>query len=188
MSSKKIAIFASGSGSSAENIILSFRNNPRIEVSKIYCNKPDAFVLERIKKYNIESLVFSSTEFNNDLVLKDLTKASPDLIVLAGFLQKIPENIINTFKNKIINIHPSLLPRHGGKGMYGLNVHKSVIKSNDSETEFTIHYVNRDYDAGNIIFQKIVKVGTNDPNALAKKVLIEEHKYYPEIIKEILYD
>ena len=188
MSSKKIVIFASGSGSSAENIILSFKNTPAINVTKLYCNKPEALVLQRIKKYNIESLLFNSIELNNNTVLENLTKASPDLIVLAGFLQKIPEKIINAFKNKIINIHPSLLPKHGGKGMYGLNVHRSVIKNNDSESGFTVHYVNKDYDEGDIIFQKTIKVATDDPNILAKKVLIEEHKYYPEIIKKVLYD
>ena len=188
MSSKKIVIFASGSGSSAENIILSLKKTSSISVSKLYCNRPDALVLKRIKKHNIESFVFNSTDLNNDSVLEDLTKISPDLIVLAGFLQKIPEKIINAFNNKIINIHPSLLPKHGGKGMYGLNVHRRVIKNNDSESGFTIHYVNKDYDKGGIIFQKTIKVATDDPKNLAKKVLIEEHKYYPEIIKKILYD
>ena len=188
MSSKKIVIFASGSGSSVENILLSYKNTPEIIVSKLYCNKPEAFVLQRIKKYNIEALVFNSEELNNGFVLRDLNKISPDLIVLAGFLKKIPDNIIDAFENKIINIHPSLLPKHGGKGMYGLNVHKSVIKNNDSKSGFTIHYVNKDYDEGRIIFQKTIKVGTADPQNLANKVLIQEHKYYPEIIKKILYD
>ena len=188
MSLKKIVIFASGSGSSVENIILSFSKNPEIQVSKVYCNNPDAFVLQRIKKYNVDSLVFNLNELNNDIVLKDLNNVSPDLIVLAGFLKKIPQNIINSFKNKIINIHPSLLPKHGGKGMFGLNVHKSVIKNNERETGLTIHHVNAEYDKGSIIFQKTIKVDTDDANALAKKVLIEEHKYYPEIIKKVLYD
>lgn len=186
MSLKKIAIFASGSGSSAENIILSFKNNPQFEISKTYCNNPNALVLDKIKKHNIDSLVFSSEELNNDLVLQDLIKISPDLIVLAGFLKKIPQNIINSFKNKIINIHPSLLPKYGGKGMFGLKVHESVIKNNESETGFTIHYVNDEYDQGDIIFQKRLKVDTIKTEELAKKVLIQEHKYYPEIIKKIL--
>tara|TARA_B100000902_G_scaffold366174_1_gene387741 strand:+ start:63 stop:629 length:567 start_codon:yes stop_codon:yes gene_type:complete len=188
LSSKKIVIFASGSGSSAENIILSFKSTPAINVIKLYCNKPGAFVLDRIKKYNIESLIFNTHELNNNLVLNDLNKTAPDLIVLAGFLQKIPEKIIEAFKNKIINIHPSLLPKYGGKGMYGLNVHKSVIKNNESKTGLTIHHVNTEYDKGSIIFQKAIKVGTDNANVLAKKVLIEEHKYYPEIIKKVLYD
>ena len=188
MSLKKIVIFASGSGSSVENIILSFSKTPEIKVSKVYCNNADALVLQRIKKYHVDSLVFNLNELNNDIVLKDLNKVSPDLIVLAGFLKKIPQKIINTFKNKIINIHPSLLPKYGGKGMFGLNVHKSVIKNNDKDSGFTIHYVNKDYDEGDIIFQKTIKVGTDDASALAKKVLIEEHKHYPEIIKKVLYD
>ena len=185
---KKIVIFASSSGSSVENIILSFSKNPEIQVSKVYCNNPNAFVLQRIKKYSVDSLVFNLKELNNDVVLKDLNKISPDLIVLAGFLKKIPQNIINSFKNKIINIHPSLLPKHGGKGMFGLNVHKSVIKNNERETGLTIHHVNSEYDKGSIIFQKTIKVDTDDANALAKKVLIQEHKYYPEIIKKVLYE
>ena len=160
--------------------------------SKGFKNKknPDLWIrfLTVYKKHNIESLLFNSIELNNNTVLENLTKTSPDLIVLAGFLQKIPEKIINAFKNKIINIHPSLLPKYGGKGMYGLNVHRSVIKNNDSESGFTVHYVNKDYDEGDIIFQKTIKVATDDPNILAKKVLIEEHKYYPEIIKKVLYD
>ena len=188
MSLKKIVIFASGSGSSAENILLSYKNTSEIIVSKLYCDKPKAFVLQRIKKYNVETLVFNSEELNDGFVLRDLNKISPDLIVLAGFLKKIPENIIHAFENKIINIHPSLLPKYGGKGMYGLNVHRSVIKNKDSESGFSIHYVNKDYDEGSIIFQKNVKVGTDDPQILANKVLIQEHKYYPEIIKKILYD
>lgn len=188
MSLKKIVIFASGSGSSVENIILSFSKTSDTEVCKVYCNNPDAFVLQRIKKYNVDSLVFNLDELNNDIVLKDLNKVSPDLIVLAGFLKKIPQKIINTFKNKIINIHPSLLPKYGGKGMFGLNVHKSVIKNNERETGLTIHHVNTEYDKGSIIFQKTIKVDTDDANVLAKKVLIEEHKYYPEIIKKVLYD
>ena len=188
MSSKKIVIFASGSGSSVENILLSYKNTPEIIVSKLYCNNPEAFVLQRIKKYNIEALVFNSDELNNGFLLRDLNKISPDLIVLAGFLKKIPGNIIHAFENKIINIHPSLLPKYGGKGMYGLNVHRSVIKNNDSESGFSIHYVNKYYDEGNIIFQKTVKVDTDDPLILANKVLTQEHKYYPEIIKKILYE
>ncbi len=188
MSLKKIVIFASGSGSSVENILLSYKNIPEIIISKLYCNKPEAFVLQRIKKYNIDALVFNSEELNNGFVLKDLNKISPDLIVLAGFLKKIPENIIHAFENKIINIHPSLLPKHGGKGMYGLNVHRSVIKNDDSESGFTIHYVNKNYDQGSIVFQKTVKVDTDDPETLAKKVLTEEHRYYPDVIKKILYD
>ena len=188
MPSKKIVIFASGSGSSVENIILKFEHNPNIEVSKVYCNNSKAFVLQRITKYNIKKLLFNSNELNSNFILEDLYIENPDLIVLAGFLKKIPHNIINAFPKKIINIHPSLLPKYGGKGMYGINVHKNVILNNDLETGFTIHFVNNQYDEGDIIFQKRIKVETQEPEQLAKIVLQEEHKHYPEIIKNVVND
>ena len=186
MSLKKIVIFASGSGSSAENIIINFQKNKQISIQKVYCNNKNAFVLERIKKYNINSLVFTNDDLLGKIVLNDLKNIQPDLIVLAGFLKKIPSKIINDFKNKIINIHPSLLPNHGGKGMFGLNVHKKVIDSNDAHTGFTIHFVNEKYDEGGIIFQKKIKVNTDRPKDLAASVLKEEHKYYPKIIINLL--
>ena len=188
MPSKKIVIFASGSGSSVENIILKFERNPKIEVSKIYCNNSKAFLLQRIKKYKVKKLVFNSSDLRTNSILNDLKGENPDLIVLAGFLKKIPENIINAFPKKIINIHPSLLPKYGGKGMFGIAVHKNIISNKDKETGFTIHYVNNEYDEGNIIFQKTIKVNTNQPEQLAKIVLKEEHKYYPEIIKKMFND
>ena len=188
MPSKKIVIFASGSGSSVENIILKFERNPKIEVSKIYCNNSKAFLLQRIKKYKVKKLVFNSSDLKTNSILNDLKGENPDLIVLAGFLKKIPESIINAFPKKIINIHPSLLPKYGGKGMYGINVHKNVILNNDLETGFTIHYVNNEYDEGDIIFQKRIKVETQEPEQLAKIVLQDEHKHYPEIIKNVVND
>ena len=186
MSLKKIVIFASGSGSSAENIIIRLKENVEISVKKIYCNNPKALVLERIKKHNVKKLVFGNDQLEGDEVLNDLKNINPNLIVLAGFLKKIPLKIINHFKNKIINIHPSLLPNHGGKGMFGLNVHKKVIDSNDAHTGFTIHFVNEKYDEGGIIFQKKIKVNTVSPKDLAASVLKEEHKYYPKIIINLL--
>ena len=116
----------------------------------------------------------------------DLRKVNPDLIVLAGFLKKIPKDIINEFKHKIINIHPSLLPKYGGKGMYGAKVHEKVIKNNDKESGFTVHYVDQNYDEGDIIFQKKLIIKKKDPIYLAKEVLKMEHKYYPEIILKCL--
>jgi len=186
--SKKIVIFASGGGSSVENIILKFEHNPKIEVSKIYCNNSKAFLLQRIKKYKVKKLVFNSSDLKTNSILNDLNGENPDLIVLAGFLKKIPENIINSFPKKVINIHPSLLPKYGGKGMFGINVHKNVILNKDTETGFTIHYVNNEYDEGDIIFQKRIKVETQEPEQLAKIVLQEEHKHYPEIIKNLVND
>ena len=145
-----------------------------------------AFVVERAQKHGIKSLIFQNEDLTNKRILIDLRKVNPDLIVLAGFLKKIPKDIINEFKHKIINIHPSLLPKYGGKGMYGAKVHEKVIKNNDKESGFTIHYVDQNYDEGDIIFQKKLIIKEKDPIYLAKEVLKMEHKYYPEIILKCL--
>jgi phosphoribosylglycinamide formyltransferase-1 len=186
LSLKKIVIFASGSGSSAENIIIKLKEKEEISIEKIYCNNPKALVLERIKKYNIKKLVFENNNLEGDEVLNDLININPRLIILAGFLKKIPLKIIKHFKNKIINIHPSLLPNYGGKGMYGLSVHRSVIQNREKKSGFTIHYVDEHYDTGNTIFQKSINVETENPEVLARQILSLEHKYYPTVIKEIL--
>ncbi len=179
---KKIVIFASGSGSSAENIIANFNGKTSIKVEKLYCNNQKAFVLERIKKYNINTMIFNNSDLETGKVLEDLIKVRPELIVLAGFLRKIPKAIIDEFKNKIINIHPALLPKYGGQGMFGLNVHQKVIDNKDFHSGFTIHYVNENYDEGNVIFQKKIEVKSSSAEELSKKVLAQEHKYYPTII------
>ena len=183
---KKIVVFASGGGSSVENLYLYFSNNPNFEVLKLYCNNPEAGVLKRNRINSLEKLIFNNDELNSDKILRDLENLSPDLIVLAGFLKKIPEKIVDLFRNKIVNIHPSLLPKYGGKGMFGINVHKSVIENNEEYSGFTIHYVNKNYDEGDIIFQKKIIINTENPLDLAKKILVEEHKYYPQIIENIL--
>ena len=125
-------------------------------------------------------------EFINGIILNELTDLAPDLIILAGFLKKVPTEIISSFSNKIVNIHPSLLPKYGGKGMYGINVHKEVLMNNEKESGFSIHYVTEEYDEGNIIFQKSFQIDTKNPEELSKKILVQEHKYYPKIIKQIL--
>ena len=128
---KKIVVFASGGGSSVENLYLYFCKKPKVKVLKLYCNNPEAGVLKRNRINSLEKLLFSNEELNSDKILSDLQKLSPDLIVLAGFLKKIPEKIVDLFRNKIVNIHPSLLPKYGGKGMFGINVHKAVIENNE---------------------------------------------------------
>ena len=183
---KKIVVFASGGGSSAENLYLYFSKKPNAKVLKLYCNNPEAGVLKRNRINSLEKLLFNNDELNSGKILDDLKKLSPDLIVLAGFLKKIPEKIIDHFRNKVINIHPSLLPKYGGKGMFGINVHKAVIENNEEYSGFTIHYVNKDYDEGDIIFQKKIRINTKSPEDLAKKILVEEHKFYPQIIENIL--
>ena len=183
---KKIVVFASGNGSSFENICKKLSKVDFVEISKLYCNDSNAFVIERAKKHNIESFVFQNEDLSNKKIFIDLQNVKPNLIVLAGFLKKIPTDIINEFKNKIINIHPSLLPKYGGKGMYGAKVHEKVIENEEKETGFTIHYVDKNYDEGDIIFQKKLSIKKKNPNHLAKEVLKMEHMYYPEIILKCL--
>ena len=185
---KKIVVFASGNGSSFENICKKLSDVEHLEISKLYCNNNKAFVIDRANKYGIEKFIFQNKDLKNKKVLQDLQKVKPDLIVLAGFLKKIPFDIANKFKYKIINIHPSLLPKYGGKGMYGDNVHKKVIENNETESGFTIHYVDQNYDEGDIIFQKKIHIKKKDAINLAQEVLKLEHKYYPKIILKCLSD
>ena len=157
---KKIAIFASGSGSNAENIANYFSNNPNVEISLIISNNPNAYVIERAKKLNIPSVVIIGKEMKEEkLVLDTLNKYNINFIVLAGYLLKIPTYLINNYPDAIVNIHPALLPKFGGKGMYGDNVHKAVVDANETESGITIHYVNEKYDEGEIIFQAKCQIG-----------------------------
>jgi len=183
----KIALFASGSGSNVENIFNYFKENSNIEICCILCNKENAHVIERAKRLEIDYLVFNRPDFyESDLVLSYLEQKNTDLIVLAGFLWLIPSNLIKKFPEKIINIHPALLPKYGGKGMYGDNVHKAVYENKEPETGISIHYVNEKYDDGNIIFQDTVKIDSNDtPDSIANKVHKLEYKFYPTIIEKI---
>jgi phosphoribosylglycinamide formyltransferase 1 len=183
-----IAIFASGSGTNAENIYDYFQKQKRADISLILTNKSDAFVITRAKKLNIPIFVFNKDDFyNTRKIINILLEKKIDLIVLAGFLWLIPENIIKTFEKRIINIHPALLPHFGGKGMFGDYVHKKVIETGQTESGITIHYVNEHYDDGDIIFQAKCNVEKNDtPETLAKKVHQLEYEYYPKIIESLL--
>ncbi len=184
----RIAIFASGSGSNAENIANYFSDNLSVDVSLILSNNPNAFVLQRAKNLGIKSLVFQKDDFskNND-ILSFLAKNNINLIILAGFLLKIPKNLIKAFPNKIINIHPALLPKYGGKGMYGDKVHESVIKAKETESGITIHYVNEHYDEGEVIFQAKCPIEPTDTsNDLANKIHALEYEHFPKVIKNLL--
>ena len=185
---KRIVVFASGSGTNAENIIKYFRKSDVASVTLLLSNNKEAKVLERAKKLSVPSLVFTKNELNNtDLITKTLKKERPDLIVLAGFLLKFPENILNIFSNKVINIHPALLPKYGGKGMYGMRVHEKVVENGEKETGITIHYVNKNYDEGAIIFQKSFLLSQNDTaRSVAEKIHNLEHEYFPKVIQELL--
>lgn len=185
---KKIAIFASGSGSNAENIIQYFAQKPQFCVKSVFCNVPDAYVLERAKKYRIPAFVFNREEFRNpDKVFRQLQEQEIDFIVLAGFLWLMPSFIVSAFPNRIINIHPALLPHHGGKGMYGMKVHEAVIAAGEKESGITIHYINNQYDKGDPIFQARCPVEAGEtPESLAKKVHALEYAHFPRVIEEIL--
>lgn len=184
----KIAIFASGSGSNAENIISHFRDREGVEVALILSNKPNALVLERAEKYAIPTLVFTNNELKNSSKVIDVLKeCNASIIILAGFLLKIPELLIQHYPNAIVNIHPALLPKYGGKGMYGMNVHKAVVENQERESGITIHYVNEHYDEGAIIFQATCVIHANDtPEIVQRKVQELEAIHYPKIIESII--
>jgi len=182
-----IAVFASGSGSNAENIINYFKDNNTILIKLIVSNNPNAYVHQRAQKAGIESITFPKADFDNPVRILDcLKKYHIDFIVLAGFLLKIPQSIINAYPDRIINIHPALLPKYGGKGMYGDKVHKAVVSAGEQETGITIHYVNENYDEGNIIFQAKCTIDSEDTfETVAEKVHQLEYKYFPEVIDKL---
>ncbi len=183
-----IAIFASGSGSNAENIISHFKNNTKISVSAVFCNSPDAFVIQRAHKLQVPCHIFGRKDlYENSKVLDLLKSHNINWIILAGFLWKIPESLTNNYPSHIINIHPALLPRFGGKGMYGHHVHQAVIDAREKESGITIHYVNENYDEGNTIFQARCVVEENDtPDTLAAKIHHLEQLHFPRVIEEVI--
>jgi phosphoribosylglycinamide formyltransferase 1 len=184
---KKILLFASGTGSNVENIIRYFENHHNISIVGVFTNNPNAKVLEKAKKYNVPTFVFNKEELFGGLVLDKIAELKPDLIVLAGFLLKMPEQIVAAYPNKIINIHPALLPKYGGKGMYGIKVHQTVLENKEKESGITIHYVNEHYDEGEFIFQKKVTIDEcTTPEEIVAKVHELEHKHFPEVIEKLL--
>jgi phosphoribosylglycinamide formyltransferase-1 len=185
---RSIAIFASGSGTNTENIIKYFSTKNNVKVSIVLSNRSDAVVLERAARLGVPSIFFDREEFyNTDKVLRYLVLSKADFIVLAGFLWLVPDNILRKYENRIINIHPALLPKYGGKGMYGDKVHKAVIRNGDKESGITIHYVNEAYDEGDIIFQAKCTVEPGDtPESLAQRVHALEYQHYPRVIEELI--
>lgn len=183
-----LAIFASGSGTNAENIIRFFRPASKTAVKLVLTNKKDAGVIKRAESLDIPVIIFTREEFyNSDRILEILRNYQIDLIVLAGFLLLVPENLVKAYPNSIINIHPALLPKYGGKGMYGSRVHEAVIHNGEKNSGITIHYVNEKYDDGNIIFQATCPVNTDDtPDSLAEKVHALEYEHFPKIIEQLL--
>ena len=188
MKKKRLAIFASGSGTNAENIIRFFKNHARAEVSLILTNRNDAGVIPRAKKFDIPCIIFNREDFyESEKILSYLKEYEIDYIILAGFLWLIPKNLLQRYPDRIINIHPALLPKYGGKGMFGMRVHETVIMNKDKESGITIHYVNEEYDKGNIIFQAKCRIEkTDSPDTLAGKIHALEYEHFPKVIESLL--
>ena len=185
---KRIAIFASGSGSNAQKIMEHFKKHNEAEVAIVLTNNPEAYVLQRADNFEVPSHIFNRHEFyKTDQVIQMLKNLQVDIIVLAGFLWLIPESLLKAFPNKIINLHPALLPKYGGKGMYGDNVHQAIIQSGDDESGITIHFVNENFDEGEIIHQSRFHIAKGDDLEMVKfKGQQLEHLHYPKVIELLL--
>ena len=188
MSKHKIAILVSGTGTNAINIIEYFEKNSVADVVLVISNKTDALAVEKAQNKGVKTVVFNNESFKkNGVVLDYLMSQSVDFIVLAGFLIKISNDIIHAYPNKIVNLHPSLLPKYGGKGMYGKRVHRAVIEAQESESGISIHFVNKEYDEGAIIFQAKVSVEKGDSvEVLTKKIQKLEHRFFPKVIEQVI--
>jgi phosphoribosylglycinamide formyltransferase-1 len=183
---KKIAIFASGSGSNAENIVRYFQRSEYLNIECIYSNNRGAFVLQRAEKYHVPTMVFDrETFYHSDAIVQSLKDYGVDMVVLAGFMWLVPKSLTDHFT--IVNIHPALLPKYGGKGMYGDHVHRAVVANGEKESGITIHYVNENYDEGQIIFQARCSIHPEDtPQMVAEKVHQLEYEHYPRVIGELV--
>lgn len=184
----RIAIFASGNGSNAQRIADYFKEKGGVEIVAIYCNKPGAFVLERAKSLDIPSVLFDrNTFYNTGEILQDLVSREAEWIILAGFLWLIPPNILERYAGRIINIHPALLPKYGGKGMYGSKVHEAVVAAGEKESGITIHLVNENYDEGQVLFQAVCQLEAGEtPDSLAARIHALEYAHFPVVIEKIL--
>jgi len=184
---KRLAVLASGSGSNAENIIRYFKNHPKAEVVLLVSNKADAFALQRAKNLNVPAYVVPKFGFENGEALQLFQYYEADFLILAGFLLKAPQNLLEAYPDRIVNIHPALLPKYGGKGMYGMHVHEAVVAHRETESGITIHYVNEEYDAGKVIFQAKCDVLPDDtPDDVAAKVHALEYAHFPSVIEQVV--
>ena len=183
---KNIVIFASGNGTNAQCIAEYFKDRNDVRIPLLLCNKKNAYVFERARNLGIPSRLVTREEFHSDSLTEELLRIPADLIVLAGFLWLVPEKMVRAFPKRIVNIHPALLPKYGGKGMYGDRVHEDVIKSGDKESGITIHYVNNEYDSGDIIFKATCPILPDDtPDSLAERVHALEYQHFPHVIEEV---
>ena len=184
---KKLSIFVSGNGTNLQRIAEYFSDNKNVEISNVVCNNPKAYSIERAKNLNIPLRMITKQNFNSEAFVKELQDLGIDLIVLAGFLWKLPENLVKAFPKKIVNIHPALLPKYGGKGFYGEHVHEAVVAAKEAQSGITVHYVNELYDSGEIILQARVSLDENEtPDSLAAKIHQLEQAYFPVAIEQVL--
>lgn len=184
---KRISIFVSGNGTNLQRIAEYFANDSEVEIVNVVCNNPKAYSIERAKNLGLPLRMITKKEFNDSSFTEEMIALNPDLIVLAGFLLHLPDCLIQAFPNKIINIHPALLPKYGGKGFYGEHVHQAVVAAKESVSGITIHYVNEIYDSGKIIFQAQCELDENEtPETLAAKIHQLEQTYFPVIIEKVL--
>lgn len=185
---KRISIFVSGNGTNLQRIADYFSSNPEVEIVNVVCNNPNAYSIERAKKLGIPVRMVTKKEFNTPEFTEEMRNLNLDLIVLAGFLLLIPNSLVKAYPNKIINIHPALLPNYGGKGFYGEHVHEAVVAAKEPYSGITIHYVNEVYDSGEIIFQAQVALDANEtPDSLAAKIHILEQTHFPIVIEKVLF-
>lgn len=184
---KKLVIFASGAGSNAANIMSYIKDSRELQVAAVFTNKAEAGVVERANEFNVPVITFTKEALFSDVVLNKIREISPDAIILAGFLLQVPEAIINAFPAKILNIHPALLPKYGGKGMYGMHVHNAVLTNKEQETGITIHEVDANYDEGKIIFQTSVAISDcTSAEEIARRVQELEHQHFPRVVSEFV--
>lgn len=186
---KRLAIFVSGGGTNLQRIAEYFAPNPEVEVACVVSNSKDAYANQRAKNLGIRLIMIDRQYFNDKIFSEELKAMNIDLIVLAGFLWLIPQHLIDAFQNRIINIHPALLPKYGGKGFYGHHVHEAVVAAHEKESGITIHYVNEHYDSGNIIFQKKVTLSETDtPDDVEAKIHVLEQENFPVVIENLLFE
>ena len=185
---KRLSIFVSGNGTNLQRIAEYFADNKNVEIVNVVCNNPKAYSIERAKNLSIPLRMITKQDFNSEAFVKELQSLDIDLIVLAGFLWKLPENLVKAFPKKIVNIHPALLPKYGGKGFYGEHVHEAVVAAKEAQSGITVHYVNELYDSGEIILQAHVSLDENEtPDSLAAKIHQLEQAYFPVAIEQVLF-
>ena len=186
---KRLAVFVSGGGTNLQRIAEYFAPNPEVEIACVVSNNKDAYANQRAKNLGIPLKVIDRQQFNDKSFSEELKSLNVDLVVLAGFLWLVPQHLIDAFPNRIINIHPALLPKYGGKGFYGHHVHEAVVAAHEKESGITIHYVNERYDSGNIIFQAKVALSKNDtPDDVAAKIHVLEQMNFPVVIENLLFE